>query len=153
MSERHQVVPAVLVAVTSKANRVLLLRRAGTGYMDGRYDFPSGHMESGELPTTAAARELKEETSLEVVPEALRLCHVYVNENDPGLPYLGLVYKAMHNFCRGDFRIVEPNKCDDMGFYEIGRLPNVTPQVRDALGNISVEQVTHSYYGENEIGA
>ncbi len=42
--------------------RVFLLRRAG----EGTWCFPKGHVEAGESPQAAAAREVKEECGLDV---------------------------------------------------------------------------------------
>ena len=42
--------------------RVLLLRRVG----EGTWCFPKGHIESGESPQAAAAREIREECGLDV---------------------------------------------------------------------------------------
>ena len=86
MSERHQVTPAVFVAVINPFNEVLLLRRHNTGYMDDHYDLPSGHLEYGETLREGAARELREETSLEVKPARLDLFNVYQNNSDPAHP-------------------------------------------------------------------
>ncbi|MFK7912861.1 MAG: NUDIX domain-containing protein [Pseudomonadales bacterium] len=43
---------------------VFLLRRAGTGFMDGYFALPGGHVEAGELPSEAACRECLEETGV-----------------------------------------------------------------------------------------
>lgn len=43
--------------------------------MDGCYSLPAGGLESGETLSEAAARELKEETGVQVSPSALTLAH------------------------------------------------------------------------------
>lgn len=43
LDERHKVVPAVY-AVFRDGDRLLLLRRANTGYYDGYYSLPAGHV-------------------------------------------------------------------------------------------------------------
>ena len=48
-----------------RANEAILLqRRFNTGYLDGCWTLPSGHVIDGEDAMTAASRELCEETSL-----------------------------------------------------------------------------------------
>ena len=60
--------------------RILLIRRAD----NGRWAVPGGYMEPGESMTEACAREVKEETGLDV--RAARLVAVYTN------PHLALQY-------------------------------------------------------------
>jgi 8-oxo-dGTP pyrophosphatase MutT (NUDIX family) len=65
-----KVVPSVFVVI-EKGGKYLLLRRANTGYMDGWYDLPAGHLEDQEKFQDGAARELKEEAGLDVKPRIL----------------------------------------------------------------------------------
>ncbi len=47
--------------------QIFLQRRAGTGFLDGFYGLPGGHLEAGELPSEAARRECQEETGVSVL--------------------------------------------------------------------------------------
>lgn len=67
---------AVFIVLRNNDGAVLLHRRCNTGYMDGRYDLPSGHVEKGEPLLRAAVRELREETGVTVLEEDLRLWHI-----------------------------------------------------------------------------
>ena len=49
-----------------KSGKILLLRRKNTGYMDGWYGLPSGHIEDNETPVQALKREVKEESGLNI---------------------------------------------------------------------------------------
>jgi 8-oxo-dGTP diphosphatase len=150
MAERYRIIPAVFIIVHDEANgdqRVLLQRRAGTGYRDGWYDAPSGHYEEADgLPQIAAARELEEETGLIAKPEDLELFHIVTNEHEtPGKPYWYLVFRIPFAKCHGSFAIQEPEKCDDMGMFPVDALPeNVVPHVRNALENLGTSAVTFS---------
>ena len=111
---------AVFAIVRDDKNRVLLHRRINTGYMDGYYDFPSGHVDEGEGFVTAIARELAEETSLRAAEEDLHLKHLNLNHTD--FPYINAVFDVRK--WQGEPKIMEPNKCDDMGFFALDELPD-----------------------------
>ena len=56
-------------------DKVLLLKRANTGYRDGYYSLPSGHLNGGEPAIRAAIREAKEEVGVDIDLKDLRLVH------------------------------------------------------------------------------
>jgi DNA topoisomerase-1 len=54
--------------------KVLLLHRGySDDFMNGKWGFPGGHIEKGELPKVACEREVLEETGLDVVALALQM--------------------------------------------------------------------------------
>src|SRR5688572_398049 len=57
-------------------NKVLLSRRYDTGYRDGEYGLPAGHIEAAEFATTAAMREAEEEVGVVIKPEDLLPAHI-----------------------------------------------------------------------------
>ncbi|MBI5650014.1 MAG: NUDIX domain-containing protein [Chloroflexi bacterium] len=61
-----------LATIFDEHGRVLLVRQT---YDNSKWAFPGGHVEPGETPWTAAVREAKEETGLDV--EIVRLVSVY----------------------------------------------------------------------------
>ena len=56
----------VVGAISSKGDKVLLLRRREDDFLGGLDVLPSGHVEDGESLPDALRREVKEETGLEV---------------------------------------------------------------------------------------
>lgn len=68
----RNVVPAASVAVVREDGGVLCIQR-GHPPAEGEWSLPAGHIEPGERPALAAARELAEEAGLEVDPDALTL--------------------------------------------------------------------------------
>ena len=67
-------VPAVYILLRKK-DKILFLLREHTGFMDGTYTLPSGHVEDGENFLTAAIRETKEEVGITVPRNKLRLIY------------------------------------------------------------------------------
>lgn len=55
---------------------ILLLRRKNTGYEDGNYSLPAGHVENDESLTRAASREIFEEIGIRIKPTNFTLVHV-----------------------------------------------------------------------------
>lgn len=153
MSERLKVTPVAFVALIDDKQRVLLQRRANTDYKCGWWDLLSGHIEPGETPPAAAIREAEEESGVVVLPEDLELFHIYSNENNPKVPYLGFIFRA--RTWKGEPAIQEADgKCDAMGFYALDDLPEpLTSQVVEALKNISGNEVTYSYFEPKNIGS
>jgi 8-oxo-dGTP pyrophosphatase MutT (NUDIX family) len=150
MKIKHRIIPSVSVVVYGKnqdgIEEVLLHRRKGTGFLDGYYDLPSGHVEPDEMPILAAARELKEETDLNVKAEDLELFHIRTNEVDtPGSPYLYMVFRVEKGKCCGKFKINEPDKCDDMKFFKQSDLPKpITLASRIVIENLDSKVVQFS---------
>lgn len=87
MSEHFRTLSAVLPVVLREREgreEVLLLRRANTHYMDGRWDFAgSGHVEAGETASQALCRELLEETGLVARPGDVTFLHVAHRVKEP----------------------------------------------------------------------
>jgi 8-oxo-dGTP pyrophosphatase MutT (NUDIX family) len=61
--------------VLFRGNEILVMKRAG-GFSAGGWFFPGGHVEEGERPIEACARELFEETGISVDPDSLTVCDV-----------------------------------------------------------------------------
>lgn len=56
--------------------KVLLTRRYNTGYYDGDYSLPAGHIEEAEFASEVAIREAKEEVNVTIKPEDLIPAHI-----------------------------------------------------------------------------
>lgn len=133
---------AVYIALYDSAGSLLLHRRYNTGYADGRYDLPCGHVERDELLQQAAVRELREETGIKVKPEVLHLWHINQFAAN-GQHYYNFFFTADN--WQGTPAIKEPDKCDDMGFFSIKNLPPLTAGSHVALQNYQPSGVTFGY--------
>ncbi|HEU4914378.1 MAG TPA: NUDIX domain-containing protein [Candidatus Saccharimonadales bacterium] len=133
---------AVFVALRDKEGKVLLHRRANTGFMDGRYDLPSGHVEKDEPVLQSAARELQEETGISVAESGLRLWHI--NQFAANGEYYYNFFFVVDDW-EGEPTIMEPQKCDDMQFFALDTLPKLTAGSHVALAHIGSDHVTFGY--------
>ncbi len=121
---RHTVpVDVHLIAVRDgeQGPEVLLSRRAGDVYASGLWHAPSGHVER-ETVVDAVVRETLEETGLVVDPEDVRAA-VTVHHRPPGggRERVGFFFEVRR--WRGVPRVVEPDKCDAMGWFPLAALP------------------------------
>lgn len=135
--ERFKLIPAVYL-VLRQDNKVLLLRRANTGYQDGKYGLIAGHLDGDELGTVAMAREAKEEAGIDVDPNKLRFVHVVhrLSRDQAGQERIDLFYELTE--WQGQLQNAEPEKCDDLSWFDINDLPdNMLPFVRRVLTDIA----------------
>ncbi|MBI2635632.1 MAG: NUDIX domain-containing protein [Parcubacteria group bacterium] len=143
--ERNKAVPAVYLFLR-KGKEILLGRRRGSGYYDGWYSVPAGHVEAGELPIGGLVREMKEELGIDINPKDLILVHtMYRTKHDETGERLDLFFKCKKWF--GEVRINEPDKCDDLRWFPIKKLPeNMMHHVKTALEN-SEKRIPYSEPG------
>lgn len=123
-------IPVGVHVVVERDGCVLLMRRAGTGFFDGLYSLPGGHVEAGESLRTAAAREMLEETGVVIDPAALEYIGVIHRQSDTNR----IDFFCRAPVCPGEPEIREADKCDDLGWFDRGALPaDTVPYVRTAL--------------------
>lgn len=131
--ERFKVRSASYIFVLEN-NKVLLQKREGTNFMCGWYGTPAGHLEKGEGATNCAIRELKEETGLTVNREDLELKFV-LNRVSGADEYIDFFFVAKNYL--GIPKITEPEKCSDLGFFDMDNLPeNTIPYIKKVLEDI-----------------
>lgn len=126
----HAGIPTGVHVVVERAGRVLLMRRAGTGFFDGLFSLPGGHVEPGESIVRTAARELEEEAGLQLREEDAELLGVVHRLSDTNR--IDFFVRA-HRWT-GEPRIAEPHKCDRLEWCARDALPaDTVPYVRRAL--------------------
>ncbi len=133
----------VHLLLTDRQGRVLLGRRANTGYEDGAYHLPSGHLEASESMVAALVREAKEEIGLTISAEAVRFAHAMHNSSSGGR----VAFFFLVQDWDGDPANMEPNKCDDLDWFYLDALPDrMIPYCREAMHHIAAER-KFSLYG------
>ena len=124
--------PATVHLFFFRENQVLLLRRFNTGFRDGEYSVPAGHLDGYETVIAAAAREAHEEIGVQIEDQHITFSSVMHRlEDDERVDFFVHVRKW-----QGDPFNAEPEKCDDLLWVNIDQLPaNTVPYVRQALQN------------------
>ena len=129
MRQRFRLIPAVYL-LFARDRRILLLRRANTGYEDGNYGLVSGHGEAGESLRMAAMREAKEEAGIDLDPQDLML-RTTMQRGDAS-DRIDFFFEPLK--WTGEPWNAEPDRCDDMRWFAIDDLPgNTIPYVRHAI--------------------
>lgn len=133
MSERFTPFAASHAFIIKNGN-ILLLQRANTGWMDGMWTSPTGHIEPNETAKQAAIRETKEEAGITIHPSMLTHA-ITVHRKNPqsGAVYFDNYFTAQQ--WQGEPYVAEPNKASDIGWFELNNLPNdtIVPTVLRAL--------------------
>lgn len=123
-------IPTGVHVLCERDGRVLLMRRAGTGFFDGQFSLPGGHVEAGESLRHAAQRELREETGLEAELAGLQVIGVVHRLSDTSRIDFFLRAARFH----GEACILEPDKCDRLEWHDAHSLPaHTVAYVRTAL--------------------
>lgn len=130
--QRHTLRSAVYLFL-KKDSQILLLLRKGTGYQDGNYSVPSGHIDGNEKATAALIREVKEEIGVNVKKEDLEFAHVIHRLSEPA-EYIDFYFTTTKWF--GKPKNLETDKHGEMKWVSINTLPlNMVPEVRSAIEN------------------
>jgi 8-oxo-dGTP diphosphatase len=109
---------------------ILLGRRQNTGYKDGHYHLPAGHLEGGESVVTALLREAWEELGILVDPDNAQLVHVMHQSNGGGR--IGIFFRV--EAWEGDVVNREPAKCSELRWFRVDSLPRrMVPYARKAI--------------------
>ena len=115
-----------------RGNQILLLRRFNTGFADGQYSVPAGHLDGGETVIAAAAREAMEEVGVRIDPLDIEFSGV-MHRLD-GEERVDFFVKIRD--WAGEPSNTEPEKCDDLRWVNVSDLPaNTIPYIRQALKN------------------
>ncbi len=145
MSERirYQLSASVFVMLI-KEGEICMLRRKGTGWMDGSFSIPAGGLDAGETIRAAAAREAYEEVGVNIAPENLHYVHTLHSKTE-GRTWLGHFFQA--TIWEGTPSLRELDKHSDLQWMPVTALPSETiPYVRQAILCTTAQQ-QYSEYG------
>lgn len=127
----------------NRDGQILFGRRQNTGFEDGAWHVPSGHLEAGESVVTALVRESKEEIGLGIAAEDVEFTHVMHNSSSGGR--VAFFFTVQHWDGTPENR--EPEKCSELRWFPLGALPDhLIDYCRVALSHIAAGQA-FSVYG------
>ena len=131
MSQRA-LFPVTVHLLFFRENQILLIRRFNTGFADGQYSVPAGHLDGRETVIDAARREAQEEVAVQIDPQDIQYSSVmHRMEGDERVDFFVHVIKW-----DGEPVNAEPDKCDDIRWVHVDDLPaNTIPYIRRALYN------------------
>lgn len=128
--------PVAVHLLLQRDGNILMLRRVNTGYEDGKWSVPAGHINAQESSTIALIREAQEELGIRLHnPQFAHLSH----KKDPvdGQERLDLFFTCSK--WDGTITNMEPQKCSDLKWYPFQELPSDTigyvKNALDALGH------------------
>jgi 8-oxo-dGTP diphosphatase len=116
-----------------RGDKILLVRRFQTGFMDGHYSVPAGHLDGNETVRMAGVREALEEIGVRIDPQDMDFAGVFHrHSDDERVDFFFRVQKW-----DGDPVNAEPAKCNDLCWVGIDDLPgNTIPYIRQAIENL-----------------
>ncbi len=135
MKERFQnaiVADLLMIKNEDGKKKILLSKRKNTGYKDGEYELPGGHLEENEDLYEAMIREAKEELGISLNMQDLKIVHIMHH-------YTGKRMNFILETEKSDLepRIMEVDKCEELKWVEINNLPkNTMEKVKIIIGYI-----------------
>jgi mutator protein MutT len=133
MEKRHTVRCAVY-ALFIKDHKILMLLREGTGWKDGLWGLPAGHLEADETIKEALVREVKEEVGINISEANTTLYHVMHRHeiDEKNFEYIDFIFKI--EYWEGEPINAEPSKCNRIEWFDIDHLPTeIVPNVKAAI--------------------
>lgn len=129
--ERHTI-PVTVQLMMMKENKILMTKRANTGYEDGKYCLPGGHVEKSEEIKQAMIREVKEEIGVTIKREDLQLYKVLNRKTEDGGAYIDFVFKTEK--WEGQIQNKENDKCDEVVWIDRNDIPcNILSYIPEML--------------------
>lgn len=147
MKERFKIISAVHLFLL-RSEEILLSRRFQTGYEDGKYSVPAGHLDGGETATAAMIREVREEIGIQLFEAHLRIVHVMHRASSE--ERIDWFFEATR--WTGPVENREPQKCDDLRWFPLNNLPaNMVPYVHSAIQHALAGKVYSEFGWEKNL--
>ncbi|WP_378736104.1 NUDIX domain-containing protein [Nocardia brasiliensis] len=116
---RHKT-PSDVHLLLRRGESVLFGQRQNTGFEDGAWHVPSGHVEAGESVVGALVREAEEEIGVVIAPENVRFSHIMHNSSGGGR----VAFFFTVTRWAGEPVNRELGKCTELQWFESDALPD-----------------------------
>ena len=124
--------PVTVHLLFFREDQILLLRRFNTGFEDGNYSVPAGHLDGDEPVRIAGQREALEEVGVHIDIKDIVFANVMHRKSDDERVDLFVHITAWN----GEPFNAEPDKCDELRWCYVDALPeNTIPYVKQAIQN------------------
>lgn len=123
MDKRNKL-PISVQLIVENNNKILLLKRKNTGYEDGKYCLPGGHLEKNESIRSAIIREAKEEIGIELSKEDLELYKILNRKISEEIEYIDFIFRT--TIWKGEILNKEKDKCEEIIWEDKNELPDNT---------------------------
>lgn len=134
--------------ILRKDNKIAMVLRKNTGWMDNHYGLPAGKGEWFETFTTGASREAKEEAGVDIDLASLRFVHMAHRHGEDWttkkfMDWVDVYFEA--DKWSGEPFNAEEEKSERLDWLDLNDLPvNIVPAQRDAL----IQITKGKYYSE-----
>lgn len=140
---RYKLTGDVHLLLLKDDGKVLFGRRQNTGFQDGVWHVPAGHLEAGESVVQALIREAREEVGVAVAPEDVEFAHIMHNASGGGRAAFFFIVREWG----GTPENREPEKCSEVAWFSPDALPDpLIGYCRAALDQIAAGE-PFSVYG------
>src|SRR5581483_12159030 len=119
-TRRHKLTGDVHLLLVNGDGQVLFGCRQNTGFEDGAWHLPAGHLEAGESVVSALIREAKEEIGVTIDPEHVEFVHIMHNASSGGR---AAFFFSVHQWA-GVPENREPEKCSELAWFLLAELPD-----------------------------
>jgi 8-oxo-dGTP diphosphatase len=119
-TRRHQLTGDVHLLLRNADGQVLFGRRQNTGFEDGAYHLPAGHLEAGESVVQALTREAKEEVGVTIAPKDVEFAHIMHSASGGGRAAFFFIVRQWE----GTPENREPEKCSELAWFPLDALPD-----------------------------
>ncbi len=117
---RHKLTGDVHLLLIDRNGQALFGRRQNTGFEDGTWHVPAGHLEAGESVVQALIREAREEVGVIIAPKDVEFAHIMHSSSSGGRAAFFFTVRQWDDTPENR----EPEKCSELAWFPLDALPD-----------------------------